>query len=206
MIIKNAEFITSVGAKAQMLKNTVPEIAIAGRSNVGKSSFINFITGYGKLAKTSKDPGRTRLINYFGCNKGEFILVDLPGYGFARVSDNEKLKWGELIEAYFQKSPSLRNVFLLLDIRRDINDDDIMMVNYFYHYNISFTVIATKADKLSRSACLARKREIAKQLKIGVDNVLVTSSLKKTGKEDVLTRIDNIVNAEIIVEEDDEEE
>ena len=193
MVIKSAEFITSAGTVAQIIKGKVPEIAVVGRSNVGKSSFVNFMCNQSRLAKTSKEPGRTRLVNYFNINKGEFYFVDLPGYGFARVSDAEKQKWGTIIESYFKESTGLKNVFVLLDIRRDVSGDDIDMLNYLYHYNIPFTIIATKGDKLSRSAGLKRTREIANSIKVGFDNVILTSSLDKKGKEDVLARIEQIL-------------
>lgn len=196
MVIKNAEFITSAGTVEQIIKDSTPEIAVVGRSNVGKSSFINFMCNQGRLAKTSKEPGRTRLINYFNVNKGEFVFVDLPGYGFAKVNDNEKAKWGKIIEAYLQESTGLKNVFVLLDIRRDPSPDDVQMLNYLYHYNIPFTIIATKGDKLSRSAGLKRKREIANALKVGIGNVLLTSALSKSGKQEVLDRIEAVLNVE----------
>ena len=196
MVIKNAEFITSAGTVEQIIKGDTPEIAVVGRSNVGKSSFINFMCNQGRLAKTSKEPGRTRLINYFNVNKGELVFVDLPGYGFAKVNDNEKAKWGKIIEAYLRESTGLKNVFVLLDIRRDPNADDVQMLNYLYHYNIPFTIIATKGDKLSRSAGLTRKRQIANALKVGIGNVILTSSLSKSGKQEVLDRIEAILNVE----------
>lgn len=193
MVIKSAEFVTSAGTVEQIIKGDVIEIAVVGRSNVGKSSFINFMCNHGRLAKTSKEPGRTRLINYFTVNKGEFMFVDLPGYGFAKVNDNEKAKWGKIIENYLRESTGLKNVFVLLDIRREPSADDVQMLNYLYHFNISFTIIATKGDKLSRSAGLKRKREIANALKVGFDNVLLTSSLIKSGKEEVLSRIEHVI-------------
>ena len=196
MVIKNAEFITSAGTVEQIIKGDTPEIAVVGRSNVGKSSFINFMCNQGRLAKTSKEPGRTRLINYFNVNKGEFVFVDLPGYGFAKVNDNEKAKWGKIIETYLRESTGLKNVFVLLDIRREPNADDVQMLNYLYHYNIPFTIIATKGDKLSRSAGLTRKRQIANALKVGIGNVILTSSLSKSGKQEVLDRIEAILNVE----------
>ena len=196
MVIKNAEFITSAGTVEQIIKGDTPEIAVVGRSNVGKSSFINFMCNQGRLAQTSKEPGRTRLINYFNVNKGEFVFVDLPGYGFAKVNDNEKAKWGKIIEAYLRESTGLKNVFVLLDIRREPNADDVQMLNYLYHYNIPFTIIATKGDKLSRSAGLTRKRQIANALKVGIGNVILTSSLSKSGKQEVLDRIEAILNVE----------
>lgn len=203
MVIKNAVFVTSAGNIGQFLDDDIPEIAVVGRSNVGKSSFINLIANNSKLAKTSKEPGRTRLVNYFKINNGELYLVDLPGYGFARVSDAEKLKWGELIEAYLRGSKSIRNVFVLLDIRRDASSDDVMMLNYLYHYNIPFTIIATKADKLSRSAAFTRRREIANALKVGIDDIIITSSLAKSGKDAVLKRIEDILSVAPATEEDE---
>lgn len=203
MVIKNAVFVTSAGSVGQLVDDGTPEIAVVGRSNVGKSSFINFMANNSKLAKTSKEPGRTRLVNYFKINNGEMYLVDLPGYGFARVSDAEKLKWGELIEAYLRRSESIRNVFVLLDVRRDVSPDDVTMLNYLYHYNIPFTIIATKADKLSRSAAFTRRREIANALKVGVDDIIITSSLSKTGKEAVLKRMEDILSVAPATEEDE---
>lgn len=193
MIIKTAAFVTSVADAANIPDTAVPEIAIAGKSNVGKSSFINLMTSSSKLAKTSKEPGRTRLLNYFTVNNGMFFFVDLPGYGFARVSDAEKEKWGKMIEGYLTSSKNLSNVFVLIDVRREPDGDDKMMINYLYHYNIPFTIIATKADKFSKSAAQKRKREIANALCMGIDNIILTSALKKTGKEEVLTRIGQIV-------------
>ncbi len=193
MVITNASFVTSAASAAQIIQGETPEIAVVGRSNVGKSSFINLITANGKLAKTSKEPGRTRLINYFSVNSGQFYLVDLPGYGFARVSDAEKERWADIIEAYFRASPSLRNVFLLLDIRRDVSRDDVTMINYLYHFNIPFTVICTKSDKLSRSAAMDRRRKIALSLKVGPDNIIVSSALTRQGRADILQRIDEIL-------------
>ncbi len=204
-MIKNAEFVTSVGNATQFKDTGTPEIAVAGKSNVGKSSFINFICNNKKLAKTSKEPGRTRLLNYFSINKGEYYLVDLPGYGFARVSDAEKQKWGNLIEGYFRNSERLKNVFVLVDIRHDPTADDMQMFKYLYFYRIPFTIIATKADKLSRSAGMKRKKEIADYIGVGVDNVIVCSSLDKTGGEAIFKRIDEILSYEPVAEEKSEE-
>ncbi len=194
-MIKNVEFLTSVGNVAQLRDMGADEIAVAGKSNVGKSTFINFICNR-RIAKTSKEPGRTRLLNYFDINKGQFFLVDLPGYGFARVSDAEKAKWGTLIEKYLQSSTRLKNVFLLLDIRHTPTADDMQMLKYLYFYRIPFTIIATKADKLSRSACMKRRKEIADHIGVGTGDVLVCSSQNKTGGEDIYKRIEQILTAE----------
>ena len=165
------------------------------KSNVGKSSFINFLTGNGKLARTSGDPGRTRLVNYFGVNGKSLVFVDLPGYGFAKVAKSEKAKWGSMIEGYLTGSKNLVNVFVLLDVRHEPTSDDKMLLNFLYHYNIPFTVIATKCDKLSRAQLMKRRAEIANAIGVGVGNVFLISSLKKTGKEDILARIDILTEA-----------
>ena len=138
MIIKNAEFLTSVADPGKLPDLGVPEIAFAGKSNVGKSSFINFLTGNGKLARTSGDPGRTRLVNYFGVNGKSLVFVDLPGYGFAKVAKSEKAKWGSMIEGYLTGSKNLVNVFVLLDVRHEPTPDDKMLLNFLYHYNIRY--------------------------------------------------------------------
>ncbi|MBO5982282.1 MAG: YihA family ribosome biogenesis GTP-binding protein, partial [Clostridia bacterium] len=161
--------------------------------NVGKSSFINYLCNNGKLARTSGDPGRTRLLNYFEVNNGEFFFVDLPGYGYAKVAKGEKAKWGAMIEGYLTGSSNLKNVFVLLDIRHKPTDDDKMMVNFLFHYNIPFTLIATKADKLSRMQQMKNRQMLASEMGVGVENVYLTSSLNKTGKEAIFERIAQIL-------------
>jgi len=194
-MIKTARFITSVASPSQMLASSLPEIAVCGKSNSGKSSFINMLTGYSRLAKTAKTPGKTRLINYFDCNNGQFLLVDLPGYGYAKVSAVQKQAWSKLIEYYLEKSVSLKHVFLLLDIRRNPSADDIGMVNYLYHYSIPFTIVATKADKISRAQRAIRKREIATAFRVGADNIFTTSNVDKMGKEEILQKIQHILQS-----------
>lgn len=192
-MIKQAKFIVSVADGKNIQDFGAPEIAIAGKSNVGKSSFINFMVNQSKLAKTSSEPGRTRLLNYFEINNGEYYFVDLPGYGYAKAPKGEKEKWGVLIENYLRTSQNLINVFVLVDIRHEPSDDDKMLINYIYSYHIPFTVIATKADKLSRAQQQKAKAVIAAALAIGQGDLLVTSAEKKTGKDAVLARIDNLL-------------
>lgn len=192
MIIKNAEFLTSVADPGKLPDLGVPEIAFAGKSNVGKSSFINFLTGNGKLARTSGDPGRTRLVNYFGVNGKSLVFVDLPGYGFAKVAKSEKAKWGSMIEGYLTGSKNLVNVFVLLDVRHEPTSDDKMLLNFLYHYNIPFTVIATKCDKLSRMKAKERVRAVANAFGLGADNVIATSGTTGEGKDALLARIAQI--------------
>ncbi len=192
MYVKKAEFVISVADKANIPKYNLPEIAIAGKSNVGKSSFINFFTGQKKLAKTSSEPGKTRLLNYFKIND-ELLFVDLPGYGFAKVSDSEKAKWAKLIDSYLLESEDLVHVFLLLDLRHEAGEHDKMLANFLYHHNIPFTIIATKADKMSKMAQNKAKRVLATSIGVGVDDVILTSSLSGQGREDVEKRIINVI-------------
>lgn len=195
MVVKNAKFITSVADYEHLPSIKVPEIAIAGKSNVGKSSFINMLVNVNRLAKTSSTPGRTRLLNYFDINNGELTLVDLPGYGYAKVNDAEKEKWSELIEGYFAKSQNLINVFVLVDIRHEPTALDRQMVAYLHHYNIPFTLIATKCDKLSRAQIQKQKSVIAKTFAVTASNIYATSALNKSGVDDVLARIQCILDA-----------
>lgn len=198
MQIKQASFIISVADYKKCPETNNPQIAIAGKSNVGKSSFINMMCNVSKLAKTSSEPGRTRLLNYFDINKGQFTFVDLPGYGFARVSDDEKEKWAELIEGYFANANNLCNVFVLVDIRHEPGAHDRQMIAYLHHYNIPFTVIATKADKLSRSAVTKQKSVIAKAFAMGADNIFASSATSRLGKEEILQRIEDIITAQSV--------
>lgn len=195
MIIKNASFITSAANPNDRIVSDVMQIAVVGKSNVGKSSFINMMTNDGKLARTSKEPGRTRLINYFLINNGEFILTDLPGYGFAKVNDSEKLKWARLIDGYLDNEESLAHVFFLVDIRHEPTSDDMVMYDYLFRKGLPFTVIATKSDKLSRARVNDSRRMIATTFKLGVGNVIPISSTSRSGKEDVLEVIQRVYDA-----------
>ncbi len=194
MKLNKIVFTTSV-ANGPLL-NQGAEIAVVGRSNAGKSSFINYLADNGKLAKTSSTPGRTRLINYFEVNSGEFFFVDLPGYGFARVSKDEKTKWGDIIEEYLQNSIMLKHLFIITDIRIPDSPYDIQMINYCYHYNIPFTIIANKSDKVAKSKVPNAVRVLAAGLKVAPGNVIPVSCLNKTGKEAVLDRIEQILTNE----------
>ncbi|MBO5712617.1 MAG: YihA family ribosome biogenesis GTP-binding protein, partial [Clostridia bacterium] len=173
MIIKNATFITSVADKKNFIKSEKPIIAICGKSNVGKSSLINALANRKNLARTSVTPGRTRLVNYF--DFGEFILADLPGYGFAKVSEKEKQKWATLMEDFFKYS-EIAHVLSLVDIRHDPTRDDESMINYLHSYAIPFTIIATKADKLGKTRIKGRTDSIGKYLTVGGNMVTAVSS------------------------------
>ena len=192
MKIKDATFITSVASKEKFYKTNKPIIAVAGKSNVGKSSLINMLANKKKLAKTSVTPGRTRLINYF--DFGEFVLADLPGYGFAKVSKEEKKKWAELLET-FLATEDITLLLSLVDIRHDPTADDKMMVNYLYHYAVPFSLIATKADKLSKTRVKPRLKEIATELRVGVADVTASSAENGAGKQEILAIIEQAINA-----------
>lgn len=197
MVIKNATFVTSF-AKAEKYAEyaataAFPEICVAGRSNVGKSTFINTLASRNKLAKTSSTPGRTRLVNIFDFNDGLFRLVDLPGYGYALASKAERGEWGELIEGYLQQSPHLKHTLVLVDSRHAPQKTDEDMVNYLYYYRMPFTVIATKCDKLSKAEIARSVQTIATALKIGRDNIIPVSQTGY-GKDKVLSRLEEILN------------
>ncbi len=191
-MIKKASFLLSVADISQLPKDKT-EIAVAGKSNVGKSTFINFICDNRKLARVAKEPGRTRMLNYFDINDGQFTFVDLPGYGYAKVSKAEKQKWANLLEQYFQLSKGLKHTILILDIRHNPTDDDLQMLKYMYYYNIPFTIVATKSDKLSASATNRRKNEISQAVGVGLENIITISSTKKQGKEQVINRLKQVL-------------
>lgn len=196
MIVKNAKFVISVSDFRQCKDYGVPEIAVAGKSNVGKSSFINTLANVNRLAKTSSTPGRTRLLNYFDINNGQFMFVDLPGYGYAKVPEAEKGKWAELIEGYLQSSKRLKCVLVLVDIRHEPGPLDKQMVAYLHHYGIPFMIVATKSDKLSKAGIAKQKGVIARALAQGTDNIMPMSSLDKTGKETILSAIERLIDAD----------
>ena len=190
MIIRDAQFITSVAHENNFLKSDRPIVAVAGKSNVGKSSFINMLANRKKLAKTSNTPGRTRLVNYF--DFGPFILADLPGYGFARVSKEEQRRWGRLMERFFERT-EIAHVFSLLDIRHDPTAEDLQMIAYLYHYARPFSIVCTKADKLGKSKVKPRTAEIAARVKVGVGDIIATSAETAYGRDAVLSRLDGIL-------------
>ena len=193
MKINNAEFVISVASADKFLKIDKPIIAVAGKSNVGKSSLINMLANQKKLAKTSTTPGRTRLINYF--DFGEFMLADLPGYGFAKVSKEEKKKWGALLES-FLATQKICLLLSLVDIRHEPTSDDKMMLNYLYHYAVPFALVATKADKLGKTKIKPRVNEIATSLRVGFADITATSSETGFGKDELLSIIENAISVE----------
>lgn len=192
MRITKSEFVISVAEENAIPDYGLPEIAVAGKSNVGKSSFINLLTNVGGLAKVSQEPGRTRLLNYFLINK-QFYLVDLPGYGYAKVSDKEKKRWARLTDAYFTQNPNLKTVFVLLDSRHLPTQDDLILINYLNQMAIPYTVIATKCDKLSKTQLRNSLLKIASTIKMAIGNIIPTSAKDKVGVEAICDRIEQIL-------------
>ena len=191
LVIKNATFITSAAKAEQFITPDKPMIAVCGKSNVGKSSFINMLANRKKLAKTSSEPGRTRLVNYF--DFGEFILADLPGYGFARVSKQEKEKWAKTLTAFFKKKEHIAHVLMLVDARHEPTADDMQMLEFLHYHILPFTVVMTKADKLSKMKIKEHKKAIATGLYLGEGNLLATSAETGYGKAEVLEKIYQII-------------
>ena len=185
MEIKKSRFVRSLSAFAEFPGQGMPEIAMAGKSNVGKSSLINSLARNSKLARTSSEPGKTRLVNLY-CMNEAFFLVDLPGYGFARAPKQEKEKWAAMIEGYLENSENLRRVFQLVDLRHTPTQEDQMMVEYLRHYDIPFTVIATKADKLSGAQRGRNIPVICRTLQVQPWEILIYSAKDGTGRDKLL--------------------
>ena len=186
MEIKQAEFKISAVKPNQYPEDGKIEIAFVGRSNVGKSSLINTLTNRRKLVKVSGTPGKTRLINFFTINDS-FYFVDLPGYGYAKVSKTEKAKWGSMMEQYLINRPQLKKVALLVDCRHKPTADDVMMYQWIKHYGYEVLIVATKKDKLTRNELQKSAKVIRDTLDLGKeDKILFFSSLKKEGKEELL--------------------
>ena len=189
MKIRSSEIEVSAIRKEQYPKEGLPEIALVGRSNVGKSSATNALLNRRNFARTSQTPGKTRTINFYKINN-EFYFVDLPGYGYAKVSKSEKDKWGVIMERYLQDRPELCAIFLLVDIRHEPTNDDVMMYEWIKHFGYNCVVIATKADKISRGQYQKHISIIRKKLQLEKDEkVIPLSSSKKTGVEDVWNEI-----------------
>jgi len=189
MRIKQSEFITSAVKREQYPLDNRVEIAFVGRSNVGKSSIINSLTNRKKLAKVSQTPGKTRLVNFFLINN-DFYLVDLPGYGYAKVSKSEKDSWGKTVEMYLTNREQLKRVVLLVDSRHKPTGDDIMMNEWFRHFGYNVVVVATKSDKLTKNDLKKSEKVIKETLKLSSeDKLYFFSSLNKNGSDEL---IDNL--------------
>ena len=192
MEIKRAEYAYGFALPEQYRPGSLPEIAVAGRSNVGKSSLINMLTRNSRLAKIGKTPGKTRIINAFIINQS-FCLMDFPGYGFAKIEEKEKQRFSELIEYYLNSSAQLKHVFLLLDIRHQPTSDDKMMLDWLYYYQKPFSIIATKADKLSRAQQAKRLNELSRETGIITSGIYPISSINGSGRERLLERMEELI-------------
>ena len=194
MEIKQAKFLTTVAHSTKLIQNLNNEFAFVGRSNVGKSSLINALTRNSKLAKTSSTPGKTKLINYFEINKGDFHIVDLPGYGYHKASKEDEKKWVTLLENYFLKSQNLKCVFVLVDIRHDVSPLDLMMIQFLVYNRLPFVVVLTKCDKLTRNEQRKQINAISSQIGIPPSNLIMISAQYKLGLNAILDKIEQFCN------------
>lgn len=188
----NAKFIKSASKKAEFIVDDLPQIAIVGRSNVGKSSLINMLTDNSKMAKTSSTPGRTRLVNYFNINN-QFYLVDLPGYGFHKAGKNIASAWDSVMNDYFVENQNLKLVFVLLDSRIQPTELDKQMLDYLATNELPAVLILTKTDKISRSELNMQISKISNELRFNKTHIIATSAEKKQGKERVAEIIKDYV-------------
>ena len=193
MQIKNAEFITSAVDLKTLPESNYPEFMFCGRSNVGKSSFINMVCNRNKLARTSSNPGKTQTLNFFLINNS-FYFVDVPGYGYANVSKSIKATFGKMIEDYVTNRDNLKMVFLLVDFRHKPTEDDCLMYNFLKYYNKRVTIIATKSDKIKNIERKKCKQQIIDTLNLDEnDNLIITSSEKRIGLTEFLSVLDQYV-------------
>jgi len=181
MIIKSAEFVTSAAKPRQYPPAFLPEIAFAGRSNVGKSSLINTLVNRRHLVKTSSTPGRTQLINFFDIN-GQVVFVDLPGYGYAKVPASVRKTWGPMIETYLRGRQTLKGVVIIMDIRRIPGQEELNLLGWLKHYSIAGILVLTKTDKLSRSKQVRQHQRFAQALEIDEENFILFSAKSRRGK------------------------
>jgi GTP-binding protein len=195
LIVREMEFL---GGMASPLgwrpETTLPEVAFAGRSNVGKSSLINALLRRSKAARVSNTPGRTREINFFKIND-QFVLVDLPGYGYARVSKDKRAEWKPMIEGYLQGSANLRGIVQLLDVRHDPTSDDLQMLDFLAKVGVPTMVVMTKTDKLSKTQAAERVRTISASLGLEEDQVIPFSSVTGLGRDDLAESVLSLVAA-----------
>ena len=195
MEIKKADFITSLADYGPFEGKGLQQIAVAGKSNVGKSTLINKLCRRNKLARTSSTPGKTRLINIFLLNDS-FHLVDLPGYGFAKVDKKEKARWGKMMQDYFTQAEELKHVLCLVDIRHEPTEDDITMNRFLREMGIPFSVVATKADKISRGARSKYLAPICRALLVQPWEIICFSGEDGTGRPELLDRIAQVLEIE----------
>jgi GTP-binding protein len=195
MKITSAELLAVAAGEKQYPPEGPPEIAFVGRSNVGKSSLLNLLTGRKALAKVSGNPGKTRTINFYEMNGGAFRIVDLPGYGYAKASKSESAKWGPMIERYLTGRGTLKKAVLLCDIRHEPSVRDVQMYEWLAYYGLDGLIAATKADKIPRGAVLRSAEVIRKALGAGPEaKIVAVSALKKTGVSELLVEMERVLN------------
>ena len=198
MVIKEANLDIIATRRSQYPDDGKPEFLLVGRSNVGKSSFINSVLGRKNLAHVSATPGKTQTLNFYGIN-GQFYLIDVPGYGYASIDKKTQAKFGMMIEEYLEKREQLKRVFMLVDFRHKPMEDDLLMYNFLKYYNLPVTLIATKADKVSGGKKQKNLKILLDTMDLVVgDDLIVFSSVTKLGVKEVLNKIDSLVNEEII--------
>lgn len=194
MKINSVELTISAVRESQYPTDNKKEFLLVGRSNVGKSSFINTLINRKSFARTSATPGKTQTLNFYNINN-EFYLVDAPGYGFAKVRESLKKKFGLIIESYLKSRDNLQMVFLLIDFRHKPTEDDILMYEYLKYYNIPVTIVCTKLDKVSKNNQEKNKKAILKELKLENDkDIILFSSMTKTGKNEIYDELAKYLN------------
>src|SRR5882762_8333727 len=193
LVIRNVEFIGGMAEKhGWRPESSLPEVAFAGRSNVGKSSLLNTLVRRKAFARVSRTPGRTREINFFRINNG-FVLVDLPGYGYARVSKEKKAEWRPMIESYLRRTTQLRGIVLLLDIRREPSEDDRAMLDFLAELGVPTIVALTKADKLTKADAREKVADVSRMLALEPDQVIQFSVQTGEGRMELLEAITQLV-------------
>ena len=195
MKVDNVNLVVSAVRRSQYPNDELPEFIMLGRSNVGKSSFLNTLVNRKNLARISSKPGKTNTINFFNV-EDEFYLVDVPGYGYADTSKEEIRKFGLMVEEYLEKRKELKRVFLLIDFRHKPTSDDKLMYDFLKYYQIPVTIVATKADKVSSREKEKNLKQVRECLDIVLgDNIVLFSSITKIGREEILKTIEDIINS-----------
>ena len=193
MKITSAELKVMATRRSQYPEDRKSEFLLVGRSNVGKSSFINTLLGRKNLARTSSHPGKTQTLNFYEVNQ-EFYWIEVPGYGYAEISPKRREKFGKMIEEYLETRKELKRVFMLIDFRHKPTEDDVLMYNFLKYYNLKVTVVATKADKIGASKKEKCKKQITDTLDLVVgDNLVVFSSVTKEGKEEIQEILEDLI-------------
>lgn len=193
LIITSAEFVKSATRSDQYPEDDIPEVAFAGRSNVGKSSLINCLVQRKKLVRTSRTPGRTQLLNFFAINGSSFRFVDLPGYGYAKVAQSVRATWGPMIETYLESRPNLKGVVVIMDLRHPPTPDDISLWGWLKEKNIPVVAVLTKADKLPRSKWNPLSDNAARVLGTAPKEAILFSAETRQGRSELLDRIVDLI-------------